>query len=479
MSTFGEMNKSNPDAPWLSITLDRTVAQPLQAQLAEGIRRLVREGRLVSGDRLPASRLLAGELSVSRLTVVTAYDQLVSEGYLVGRRGAGMFIAPELSALPQPPLTPEDASPLPPPEPLRTFDSAAPDVAGFPHRHWARLFDQLWRAPEPALLARGDPMGWAPLRVAIAQHLRDWRGIRCVPSQIVVTSGLREAIELVSQAALEPGDCVAVEDPGHAPLRDALAESGLAVRPVAVDADGFDTETLGAGLRAVAVTPSRQFPLGMTLPLARRLRLLGWAAETGGWVIEDDFDGEYRYRGQPLPAMMSLDEAGRVIYAGSFSKVMFPGLRLGFLAIPAALEGPMRQLVTQRGTQAALVAQPVLARFMEEGHFSTHLRRMRRLYAQRQRAMVGALERDCAGLLTVEDVPSGMHLVAGLGPDLAGRITDVEAAERCAAAGLRMRPLSGFFAGSPTRQGMVLGFAGFDEAAIEDGVGRMAAALRS
>ncbi|MDV7144641.1 PLP-dependent aminotransferase family protein [Tropicimonas sp. TH_r6] len=478
MSTFGEMNKSNSDSSWLAITLDRRVSQPLQAQLAEGIRRLVREGRLGSGDRLPASRLLAGELSVSRLTVVTAYDQLVSEGYLVGRRGAGMFIAPELSALPQPPLAPEETQPLPRPEPLRAFDSAAPDVTGFPHRHWARLFDQVWRAPEPALLARIDPLGWAPLRTAIAQHLRDWRGIRCAPSQIVITSGLREAVELVSRTALEPGDCVAVEEPGHALLRSAFAETGLTVRPVAVDADGFDPELLGDEIRAVAVTPSRQFPLGMTLPLARRLRLLGWAAETGGWVIEDDFDGEYRYRGQPLPAMMSLDEAGRVIYAGSFSKVMFSGLRLGFLAIPAALEGPTRHLVTQRGAQAALVAQPVLARFMEEGLFSTHLRRMRRLYAQRQRAMVAALERRCEGLLAVEDVPSGMHLVAGLAPELARRISDVEASERCAAVGLRMRPLSGFFAGAPTRQGLVLGFAAFNEVEIDESVARMAAVLR-
>lgn len=473
------MNKSNSDAPWLALTLDRQLAQPLQAQLCGAIRRLVQEGRLASGDRLPPSRALAAELSISRLTVVTAYDQLVGEGYVIGRRGAGMFVAPDLAGLPRPPARRDGGPPPPTPAPFRPFDTGAADLAGFPHRLWARLLEQAWRDPEPGLLAPPDPLGWSPLRVAIAQHLGDWRGIACAPAQVIVTSGLGESVALVAAALLSPGQSVTVEEPGHGPLRRALAAAGLGVVPQRVDAEGLDPEALGSETRAVVVTPSRHFPLGMTLPLARRLGLLAWAVDTGGWVIEDDYDGEYRFRGQPLPAMMSLDEAGRVLYAGSFTKVMFPGLRLGFLVVPPALEASMREAMQQRGAQAGIIAQPALARFIAEGHFATHLRRMRRLYAGRQRVLLAALAESCAGLLEAEEAPSGMHLVARFAPELATRMDDVAASGRCIAAGVRARPLSGFFAGEPTAQGLVLGFAGFREAEIRRAAAAMGAALRA
>ncbi|SDL29937.1 PLP-dependent aminotransferase family protein [Aliiruegeria lutimaris] len=473
------MSKSNSEAPWLSVSLDRSLATPLQAQLCDAIRRLVQSGQLESGDRLPPSRGLAEELSVSRITVVTAYDQLVSEGYLVGQRGAGMFVAPDLSALPRPPLetAPEEAPP--PSHAPRPFDTGAPDIASFPHRQWAKLLDQVWRAPDPALMSRPDPLGWWPLRAAIARHLGDWRGIRCTPSQIVITSGLGEAVALISETVLSPGDRVGMEEPGHAPLRAALCDCGLQVHPQVVDAEGLDPARLTPGLRAIAVTPSRQFPLGMTLPLARRLRLLQWAAKTGGWILEDDYDGEYRYRGQPLPAMMSLDETGCVIYAGSFSKVLFQGIRLAYLAVPAALGPQLQARIDRRGARAGILAQPVLARFMEEGHFATHLRRMRRLYAHRQRVLLEALANDCPDLLSASEEPSGMHLVARLAPALLKRMNDAEAAQRCREAGLQMRPLSVFFADTPTQQGLVLGFAGFDDDTIRNGVREMARALRS
>lgn len=437
---------------------------------------MVQAGQLESGDRLPASRVLAEELSVSRLTVVTAYDQLVSEGYLVGRRGAGMYIAPDLAGLPRPPSGPKDRT-LPVPERVRPFDSAVPDADGFPHRQWARLFDLIWRKPDPALLGRPDPLGWGPLRTAIAQHLQDWRGIDCAPTQIVVTSGLGEALDLISRGVLPAGGAVAVEEPGHGALRAALHDNGMQVVPIPVDNDGFDPGLVGAKIRAVAVTPSRQFPLGMTLPLARRLRLLQWARETGGWVIEDDYDGEYRYRGQPLPAMMSLDDAGRVLYAGSFSKVMFQGLRLAYLVLPEALVDPVRAEMERSGARAAIPAQPVLARFMEDGTFATHLRRMRRLYAHRQKALVQTLERDCHGLLEAEEGPAGMHIVATMSPSLRARMNDVEASRKCREAGVTARPLSAFFAGSPTRQGVVLGFAGFSDAQMQVAAKAMRQAL--
>lgn len=477
------MTKSNIDSALLSVSLDRTLNVSLQAQLTGAIRRLVHERGLKSGDRLPPSRVLASDLSVSRITVTSAYDQLISEGYLAGRRGSGVFIASDLSGMPRPPAGASrdlDLSNVSPPGPLVPFASAAPDLAHFPHKDWAKLFDQIWRSPDPGLLGRSDPLGWGPLRLAIAGHLRDWRGLACDPAQIVITSGLAEAISLIAKAVLAPEQTVLVEDPGHAALRSAIAANGLHCQPTGVDANGLTLGALaGQGFRAIAVTPSRQFPLGMTMPLSRRLHLLRWANETGGVIIEDDYDGEYRYQGQPLPAMMSLDDQGRVIYVGSFSKVMFPGLRLGFAVFPAPSLGRVRAVMSETGAQAGIMPQPVLARFIGEGKFATHIRRMRRLYAHRQRVLLGAIGTHCAGLLDIAPAAAGMHLVAGLTPRLAARMDDAEASTRARARGVSARALSGYYAGATHRQGLVLGYAGFNDAQIERAAENLALALRS
>ncbi|MFT7595801.1 MAG: GntR family transcriptional regulator/MocR family aminotransferase [Paracoccaceae bacterium] len=397
ISKTGKMTKSNIGSALLSVSLDRTLTTSLQAQLAGSIRRLVHQQALKSGDRLPPSRVLATELSVSRITVTSAYDQLISEGYLTGRQGSGVLVAPDLSGMPRPPAGANrnlDLCNVPPPGPLQPFASAAPDLAHFPHKDWAKLFDQVWRSPARGLLGRSDPLGWGPLRLAIAGHLRDWRGLTCDPAQIVITSGLAESISLIAKAVLAPGQTVLVEDPGHAALRIAIAANGLYCHPTGVDPDGLSIAAMPQqDFQAIAVTPSRQFPLGMTMPLSCRLHLLRWANDTGGVIIEDDYDGEYRYQGQPLPAMMSLDDRGRVIYVGSFSKVMFPGLRLGFAVFPAPCLDRVRAVMSDTGAQASIIAQPVLARFIEQGQFATHIRRMRRLYAHRQPRHHGPLHR--------------------------------------------------------------------------------------
>lgn len=474
------MTKSNLRASLLPLALDRTRPEPLLAQLAEEIRAMVHSGRLAPGDRLPASRVLAQDLGVSRITVTGAYDQLMGEGYLQGRRGSGVFVASDLSGLTLPPRAVSEAEVpvLPAPAPARAFDPITPDVADFPHRDWARLMDLTWRSPDPALLGRADPLGWGPLRQAIAGHLRDWRGITCDPGQIVITSGLAEAVDLIAGAVLRPGDRVAVEEPGHATLRATIRANGLQCCPVAVDANGLPPVALPTDTRAAAVTPSRQFPLGMTMPLSRRVQLLDWAADTGGVLIEDDFDGEYRYRGRPLPALMSLDDRSRVIYVGSFSKVMFPGLRLGFAVFPVDRLDAVRQTMARTGPRASVLAQPVLARFIGEGQFATHLRRMRRLYAHRQDVLLAALALHCTDVLTAEPAPAGMQIVARLAPGVAQKMTDAEASARADRNRVTARPLSAYFAGEPTQQGLVLGFAGFEDPAIESAAERLGRALR-
>lgn len=474
------MTKTTSDAAILLLTLDRALDQPLQTQLAQALRSLVHRNRLRSGDRLPSSRGLAQELSVSRVTVTSVYDQLIAEGYLEGRRGSGVYVAADLPDMPpveiravsDPTHTGADAL-----SPVRPFLHSAADQREFPFADWSRLSDQIWRRPEPALMARQDPMGWPPLRAAIAAHLRDWRGLDCAAEQVVVTSGLVETIDLVARTTLSPGRTVAVEEPGHSVLLKALANLGLKIAPVHVDAQGFDIAR-APEVSAVVVTPSRQFPLGMVMPLARRLKLLEWARETGGLILEDDFDGEIRYQGQPLPAMMSLDDGHRVLYVGSFSKVMFPALRLAFAVLPEPLVQPVREVIGGIGPKASLVSQPVLARFIADGAFATHLRRMRRLYGTRQKALLDALDRHARGLIEAESAAGGMHLIARPGPALRGRLTDREACALAAKAGISVRALSDFFAGTPDEEGFVLGYAGYAEAELDTAVRAWVGMLR-
>jgi len=485
ISNSGKMVQSTSSAALLSISLDRNLKEPLHAQLAGHLRRLILDRRFEAAERLPSSRMLADELSISRVTVTTAFDQLISEGYAEGRQGSGVYVAADLpgytfssdrgshGAI--------DDDGLPVPKLPIPFETSAPDLQNFPHREWARIVDQVWRSPEPSLLAKPDLVGWGPLRRAIASHLNDWRGVQCAPSQIVITSGLVEAVELTTKAALAAGDTVMVEDPGHRVLRNALLANRLVCKPVPVDENGFNIQAsakLCRNARAVFVTPSRQYPLGMTLPLARRLELLEWAVRTKGLIIEDDFDSEYRYVGQPLPALMSLDDQECVIYVGSFSKVLLPTLRLGFVVFPKRLISNARDVMGSTGPRTSFLAQPPLQQFIETGGFATHIRRMRRLYAQRQKTLVAALQHHAKGLLRIEPASGGMHIVAELAPKLVDKMTDIEVAERINAVGISVSALSTYFAGRPTQQGLVLGYAGFDEDSIQSSAVQLANALK-
>ena len=473
MTNYAENNKANLQAALLALSLDRTGQVPMHAQLAEALRDLIRRGVAPSGAALPASRALAKDLGISRVTTLGAYDQLVAEGYLDTRQGAGTFVAADL-----PPMETSDTPPDPvtPPigvQPLVPFHPGLPDTAHFPHAVWAKHLETAWRRPDPDLLAQPDPLGWPPLRAAIADHLNAWRGLSCSAGQVVITSGSVEAFSLLSRLMPE-GETVLTEAPCYGPMLQAFRGRGLECRSIPVDAHGLQTDALPAA-RAVALTPSRNYPLGMTLPLSRRLALLDWAKAQDALVIEDDYDSEFRFSGPPLPALASLS-ADRVIYVGSFSKLMMPAIRLAYLVVPDRLVAAVTALLQPLGSQASVIPQPALARFMEAGEFATHLRRMRRIYGQRREVLLQALTDHLPDHLIPQDVASGMHLVCDLGPALRGR-RDTEVVGIGQSAGLTLRALSRYPEAPEGLQGVVMGYAAFDDAALIDGVRLLAVAL--
>ncbi len=507
-------------APLLALNLgladlDARAGTPLHRQLYEGLRQAILAGRLAAGARLPSSRALAGELGLSRNTVLAALDQLMSEGYVAGTGGSGTFVAPELPEQspdciaavarrradeePQAPPRVERLSrrgvtlagrlPMPDSGPVRevaprlqgvAFAPGLPDLDAFPFDIWARLLARHWRHPRRALALGGDPAGHLPLRTAIADHLRRVRAVDCSADQVIVVSGIRQAVDLAVRLLLDPGDSVWLEEPGFTGIRAVLATADLRVVPVPVDEQGLDVAAgtvLAPDARLACVAPSHQYPLGVVMSLRRRLDLLAWAREAGAWVIEDDYHSEYRYAGRPLAAMQGLDRDGRVIYVGTFSKVMFPSLRLGYLVAPPARVGAFRAARATLDDHAPMTPQPALADFIGEGHYAAHLRRMRRLYAARQRALLDAAGRHLSGLLALAPDEAGMHLLAALSPGLAARMDDIAAARKAAAVNVAVAPLSRFYAGPPQRQGLLLGYASFDEAIIEDAARRLGRAL--
>ena len=477
MSNRQVSDQSNFQAALFALSLERGTGVPLHSQLTDALRKLILSGQAPSGARLPASRMLAGELSISRMTATTALDQLTAEGYLETRPGAGTFVATDLPHI-APPRPVRTAVKLPKPRALLPFHPAIPDLSLFPHRLWARHLERAWRAPGPDLLAQPDPAGYGPLRQVITDHLAAWRGMEVDPRQVILTSGASEAFELIAMACLAPGDTVLTEDPGFPPMRAAMQATGLRAVAQPVDAEGFDIQAAARAApaaRAALVTPSRHYPLGITLPLARRLALIDWAQAQDALIVEDDYDSEFRYVGQPLPALATLDPGGRVFYIGSFSKLLSPALRLAYLVVPLRRLARLEETLARTRHSASLVPQPALASFMKSGEFAVHLRRMRRVYARRQKTLLAALDRHLPEDLIARPEPSGMHLVARPGPALTKPDTEISA--EAADAGLTLRALSPYFEHTP-QQGFILGYAGFDEATLEDAVRRLGSVLR-
>ena len=462
------------------IGIDRDDREPIQSQIARQIRSLVLCGRLKPQTRLPSTRALSEELAVARATVVEAYEQLLSEGYLETRSGSGTRVAAEL---PETLLTsaPREKPGEPPRgskgrEPAKPFRSGLVDWENFPHDAWGKLLGRVWRNPPVTLLEHKDPFGWMPLREAIARHLYEWRGISCEAGQVIVTAGGLDAFDLIGRAIFEAGDKVWFEEPGYPTARRIFSLGGVAAVPVPVDAEGLIVShgiERAADARAAFVTPARQYPTGVTMPLARRLELLDWAAETDAIVIEDDYDSEYRYVGRPLPALMSLDKRARVIYTGTFSKVFSPIVRLGYIVVPKALVARFRDERLAHGAPPSLMAQPALAEFMTSGAFAIHIRRMRRIYAARRRAVMEALKPWDGKLYRLDASPAGLMLLLRLPPGT----SDEAAVETLGQRGIEVQSLSSHYAGRRRQPGLLLSFAGFSEGDLEKAAHELVAAL--
>jgi GntR family transcriptional regulator/MocR family aminotransferase len=482
-----------------SVRLDRRHATPLFRQIYRCIRDAILDGTLPPGARLPSSRSLAGQLSVARGTVELAYALLAGEDYVAARRAAGTVVNPGLNPGPgRAPVpssrergrsvrsaaekragcprfqdAPRDVASI---MPARPFQVGLPALDAFPRKLWARLAAKRARGLSVLTMTAQDSAGYAPLRQAITGYLAIARAIRCSPEQVFITAGYQGALALVIRMMLAPGDAVWFENPGYFRAHDALAMAGAVIVPIPVDRQGFDTRVAIAQSRAArlaVVTPSHQCPLGVTLSLPRRIELLAWAAGTGAWIVEDDYDSEFRYYGHPLPPLKSLDDAGRVFYAGSFSKVLSPGLRLGYLVVPPSELDRFRRGAQLFAPSSSLLDQMIVADFMIEGHFARHLKRMRHLYAERREALVAALRTVFADKIAI-DVPSGgMHVIARI----AGRRSDIALAERAQHAGLAPFPLSSSATGRFTDSGLLLSFTNVPVEAAEREARRLHRAL--
>jgi GntR family transcriptional regulator/MocR family aminotransferase len=472
------------------LPVDRGSGVPLHRQIYDGLRRAILGGMLRAGQRVPSTRALALELEVSRFPVLAAYEQLLHEGYLEGRVGSGTFVRAAPVDTPGPARAAPAGPRAGPPHPhgdgdgdgdaeggLRPFRVSLPALDQFPRALWARLVGRHAHRLSPAHMSYGDPAGLAPLRAAIAEHLRTARAVRCEAEQVLVVPGSQAALRLCASVLLGRGDVVAMEEPGYAGARAALCASGADFAPVRVDAEGMDVaalHALGARVRAACVTPSHQYPLGVSMSAARRLALLEWAAGRGAWLIEDDYDSEYRYVSRPLGSLQGMDAAGRVVYVGTFSKVLFPAVRVGYLVVPPALWDAFVAAREALDLFSPTLYQLVLADFLGEGHFARHIRRMRAVYLRRRLALLDGLARHCGGVLAVHNADAGLH-VATLLPD---GVDDVEVVRRMAARGLAATALSTCYAGGTRRAGLLLGFGGSGEGAIEAATRTLGEVLR-
>lgn len=488
------------------IELDRR--QGLSRQLYQALRLRVLDGRLASGTRLPASRDLAAALGVSRNSVVRAYDQLFAEGFIEGRVGDGTYVA-QLPQTALPAKTPGKKKPaalstnwldlpvvpsakatrsaalgrveknhlaLPPSGPPRAFRVGVPAFDLFPFEVWAKLNAAFWRKPDLQQLCYGDPAGDERLRGLIAAYLRSSRGMQCTAEQIVITSGAQQGISLCAQLLVEPGDGVAIENPGYRAAGHAFAVAGAQLHGVAVDSEGIDCAEL-AGLsdcRLAYVTPSHQYPTGVVMSLARRLELLAWAERNQGWIVEDDYDGEYRYSGAPLAPLAALDRQGRVLYVGTFGKVAFPALRLGYLVLPPGLVQAFSQRRAVDVRHSEVSTQAVMAEFMAAGQFQRHIRRMRRAALSRRNTLLAGWPQGIPGVGSLPSVAAGLHLTVAVDSQARER----ELVEQACSVDIEINALSSYWlpdSSTPPdlRAGLVLGFAAVPEAAISAALGRL------
>jgi GntR family transcriptional regulator / MocR family aminotransferase len=463
------------------IAVDRKAPKPLQRQIYDAYRDAIAARTLRSGQRIPSTRVLAGELGVSRFPVLNAYAQLLAEGYFESRIGAGTIVSKALpdqftSSLPTarsrgsatnfgPRPVARRCSLSPDPAPARepwlgglgAFGVGQVAFDQFPLHIWSQLLTRRSRNLSARSFHYGDPRGSSALREIIAGYLRTSRSLHCEADQIVIVSGSQQALELAARVVLDPGNRVWIENPGYKLARAAFSLTGCRLTPVPVDEEGLNVSAAlrhHRKARAAIVTPSHQFPLGVTMSAARRLQLLDWAQSSGAWIIEDDYDSEYRYDTAPIASLQGLDANARVIYIGTFSKVLFPSLRLGYVVVPRDLVDRFVAMRRAMDLGPPNLYQDVLADFIRQGHFARHIRRMRVLYGKRRRVLVESLSRELGPVVNVLGSEAGMHLTIAL----QNNARDLEIAERAAQQKLWTWPLSISYLNKPSRQGFVLGF---------------------
>lgn len=448
-----------------SVGIDRRSTVAVHQQLYDRIRLAITGGQLPPGERLPSTRNLAAQLGVARGTIDTAYARLTGEGYIVGRGQGGTIVSPAIrasAASPRPANPPKSYNVDEYPEPVLPLRLGLPALDLFPRKLWTRLAAREARKLSKAALVYPHPLGLATLRGAIAAYLAVSRGIACHPGQIVITNGYQAALNLAADLVLAPGDSVWFEDPGYGFAREALETLSLRVNPVPVDDEGVCVsygQRYHAKARMAVVTPAHQSPLGVSLSLPRRQALLAWAAQSNSWILEDDYDCEFHYCGYKPPALKSIDAGDRVFYAGSFSKTLFPGLRLGYLVLPAQFtEDAVRMCRAQRRGEAVF-EQSVVAAFMAEGHFARHLRRMRIQYSARRQTLCGELIKQFGKVVQVSLPPGGLHILARF----LGQESDVKLAESARRQGLAPSPLSTQSIKHDAGQGLLMSFTNVPE----------------
>ena len=486
---------TTPMLPFALVTIDRRAKLPLHRQVYEQLRRAILDSALRGGHRIPSTRLLAEDLGISRLPVLVAYEQLIHEGYLEARTGSGTFVR---SVLPDETLRPIVAgtgtvrapravaarttrTPVARNEGgLAPFRTSLPGLDVFPRAAWSRIVARHAHRLAQVHMGYGDPAGLPRLRAALAEHLTVARALRCDPDQVIIVSGSQSALRLCAAVLLGSGDRVGFEEPGYPGARAALRANGAELVPVDVDAEGLDVGELDAltpSMRAVYVTPSHQYPLGASMSAARRVALLDWAVRHRAWVIEDDYDSEFRYVSRPLGALQGMGKAAadRVIYVGTFSKVMFPALRVGYLVVPRSLRERFIAAREAFDIFSPTLYQLALTTFIKEGLLARHIRRMRGAYRERRDALLEGLALHCDGLLAVQDADAGLHLATLLPRG----VSDTMVVQRMSERGLAATALSGCYLGKTRETGLLLGFAGSEPKALATATRTLGEVLRA
>lgn len=514
------MSKTTSSLELGFLRINRRKNLPLATQIYDALSQAILEGQLGRGFRLPSTRGLAADLGVSRTTVINAFDQLTAEGYLTGTVGKGTFVSEQLpeehqmvefqtsapltesrqnrsprarslksisvsQPIEKPPMLGtygealrSDRIPLPEPfEPMSPFLPGVPALDEFPIEVWSRLVRRRWKSVTTNDISYGSSAGFSPLRNAVAKYVRAFRGVKCDESQVFVVAGTQQAIDLVTRLVISPGDKVLFEDPGYRKGRMAIEAAGARIIPVAVDRFGLDVDQAMAkstDAKLVYVTPSHQFPMGVTMSIERRMKLIEWARKSGGLIFEDDYDSEYRYVHRPIPSLQGLDQGEHTIYVGSFSKVVYPSLSMGYLVVPRRMIDVVAKALSLWSRPPSTIDQMILADFIAEGHFARHLRRMRQIHHERRCALVTSVEKHLDDQLRIVGCDAGLHCAA----ILRKHTDDQDIANALAGVGVIAPPLSGYTVGGKIDSpGLVLGFASSSPAQIRAAVKRMASVL--